>query len=172
LTDWDTLSCNNTHTLAVKTDGTLWAWGSNSFGFLGDGTTIDRLSPVQIGSLTDWSKVATNSQGASMAIKTDGTLWSWGYNTTYGELGLGDKTNRSSPVQVGALTDWADVKGSYDCFWAIKTDGTLWAWGRNQFGQLGLGDIVDRSSPVQVGSSTSWVSMAENAGGTSFFGFK
>ena len=82
-------------------------------------------------------------------------LWSWGGNG-YGELGLGNTTNRSSPVQVGALTTWSNVFGGTNCSFAIKTDGTLWAWGLNTSGQLGLGNTTNRSSPVQVGALTDW----------------
>ena len=85
----------------------------------------------------------------------DGTLWAWGRNN-YGELGLGDAANRSSPVQVGALTDWSAIGVGYCHSLAIKTDGTLWAWGSNGYGQLGLGDATNRSSPVQVGALTDW----------------
>ena len=93
----------------------------------------------------------------TIAIKTDGTLWVWGNNVS-GRLGLGDITNRSSPVQVGTLTNWSSVSaGSHTM--AIKTDGTLWAWGSNGSGRLGLGDITDRSSPVQVGALTNWYSV-------------
>jgi alpha-tubulin suppressor-like RCC1 family protein len=140
---------------AIKTDGTLWAWGHNSIGSLGLGDQIYRSSPTQVGLLTNWKQVAGDSSQSQLAIKTDGTLWSWGYNND-GQLGLGDITSRSSPVQVGSLTTWKQVSNdSYSSF-AIKTDGTLWTWGYNQFGQLGLGDITSRSSPVQVGSLTTW----------------
>jgi alpha-tubulin suppressor-like RCC1 family protein len=94
-----------------------------------------------------------------MAIKTDGTMWSWGQNS-YGRLGLGDTTNKSSPVQVGALTNWLKLSaGVYNAV-AIKTDGTLWAIGRGNYGQLGLGDTTNRSSPVQVGALTTWVNIS------------
>ena len=86
-------------------------------------------------------------------------LFAWGDNAT-GELGLGDTTNRSSPIQVGALTDWNQVDLSYSHSLAVKSDGTLWAWGDNTYGQLGLGDTVSRSSPTQVGSLADWSSVA------------
>ena len=82
-------------------------------------------------------------------------LWSWGLNSN-GQLGLGDSTSRSSPVQVGTLTNWKQVSGGYFHTAAVKTDGSLWLWGRNQYGELGLGDTTHRSSPVQVGTLTSW----------------
>ena len=83
------------------------------------------------------------------------SLWSWGYNL-YGQLGVGDVTHRSSPVQVGTLTTWSGVSGGGFHSLALKTDGTLWSWGYNLYGQLGLGDTTYRSSPVQVGSLTTW----------------
>lgn len=145
---------------AIKTDGTLWTWGQNNYGQLASGTTTGRSSPAQVGSLTNWSKIAFGSYHC-LSIKTDGTLWVWGggfYN--YGQLGLGDTTNRSSPTQVGALTDWLIAAGGRYFSLAVKTNGTLWSWGRNDVGQLGLGDTTDRSSPVQIGSATNWAFVA------------
>ena len=78
-------------------------------------------------------------------------LWIWG-NNGYGNLGLGDTTDRSSPVQVGNESTWTAFSDSI----SIKTDGTLWSWGKNFAGRLGLGDTTNRSSPVQVGSSSNW----------------
>ena len=88
-------------------------------------------------------------------------LWSWGRNAYYGQLGLGDTAKRSSPVQVGALTTWSKIAAGQRHSTAIKTDGTLWSWGRNSYGQLGLGGTdYAVSSPVQVGSLTTWVNIA------------
>jgi alpha-tubulin suppressor-like RCC1 family protein len=145
--------------LAVKTDGTLWSWGWNSDGQLGNGNTTQICSPVQVGSLTDWSsergKFVTDSS-ASFAIKTDGTLWSWGDKGS-GHLGLNDMTSRSSPTQVGSLTDWAWIHSSQPTSGVVKTDGTLWTWGGATNGQLGNGtDSGDISSPIQIGSLTLW----------------
>lgn len=153
LTNWSDVSISR-HMLAVKTDGTLWAWGVNNQGPLGQNNTISRSSPVQVGALTDWEKVATPFF-ASLAIKTDGTLWSWGFNV-HGALGVGDTVTRSSPVQVGALTNWSSVSGGGYAAVATKTEGTLFSWGRNNYGQLGDGTVISRSSPVQVGSLTTW----------------
>jgi len=88
-----------------------------------------------------------------------GGLWAWGHNG-YGLLGIGDITNRSSPVQVGSLTNWKATSARNYHTTAIKTDGTLWCWGYNDYGQLGLGDTTPRSSPVQVGSLTTWKSVS------------
>jgi hypothetical protein len=144
---------------AIKTDGTLWTWGRNFSGELGLGDRTSRSSPVQVGALTNWSKIAKGIGGSSAAIKTDGTLWTWGANG-WGQLGFGNTTYRSSPVQVGALTNWADVACGGVHMAAIKTDGTLWAWGRNDSGQLGLGNTTNYSSPMQVGALTNWLQVA------------
>jgi alpha-tubulin suppressor-like RCC1 family protein len=138
----------------------LWTWGKNNRGQLGLGDTTVRSSPNQVGALTDWLNISAGGyEGFSLAVKTDGTLWSWGYGTQ-GALGLGNNTNYSSPKQVGALTGWIFVAaGGYHSV-AIKNDGTLWAWGRNTEGQLGLSDTTVRSSPVQVGSLTNWAQIS------------
>jgi alpha-tubulin suppressor-like RCC1 family protein len=112
-------------------------------------------SPVQVGSDTDWAQVAAGLY-SSAAIKTTGTLWTWGYNV-FGQLGTGDSSNKSSPTQVGASANWAYVRmGGYSAL-AVKTNGTLWAWGYNAQGQLGQGNTTTRSSPVQIGSATNWL---------------
>jgi len=98
----------------------------------------------------------------SLAIKTDGTLWVWGRNDA-GQLGIGNTVDRSSPVQVGALSDWAQVCGIDRTSLAIKTDGTLWSWGLASNGLLGNGATVNRSSPVQIGSLTDWKEPPYNA---------
>jgi len=104
LTTWSRVAAGNAFSVAVKTDGTLWAWGYNSNGPLGLGDTASRSSPVQVGALTTWATVACG-RFFTLAIKTNGTLWSWGYNGN-GELGSGTTANRSSPVQVGTATNW------------------------------------------------------------------
>jgi len=164
LTDWYKIF--GTH--AIKTDGTLWGWGSADVGQLGDNQyNNDRSSPVQIGALTNW---ATASPGGlhTLAVKTDGTLWAWG-EAQNGRLGDNqDLVNRSSPVQIGALTDWSLVSATGGALTgfstAIKTDGTLWAWGRNNDGELGDGTTVQRSSPVQIGALTDWVKVSAQIG--------
>ncbi len=151
--------------LAIKQNGTMWAWGQNDDGQLGQNDTSKRSSPTQIGSLTTWvtGTAGGSSGGSTAAIKTDGTLWTWGKNQ-YGELGINSVASRSSPVQVGS-DYWSLVsRGGYVSA-AIRADGTMWAWGRNQVGQLGQNNTVLRSSPVQVGSDTNWskVSVAANS---------
>ena len=161
LTTWLNIAAGGYHTLATKNDGTLWSWGNNSYGELGIGlNSTNRSSPVQVGALTNWLKISAGPEGGyfSIAIKTDGSLWAWG-NGYYGTLGIGlNDTARSSPVQVGALTNWSNIACGDAFVIATKTDGTLWSWGKNEHGQLGLGDAVYRSSPVQVGALTDWSS--------------
>jgi len=160
---WAELAGGTAHTLATKSDGTLWAWGKNTTnGQLGDDTTITKSSPVQIGALTTWLKVAAGGY-SSFAIKNDGTLWAWG-NNGYGQLGQGNRVNKSSPVQVGALTTWDKIfstnNGTIVFVAAIKTDGTLWMWGNNSSYNFGNGSQETRSSPVQIGVETNWLEVA------------
>jgi len=163
ITDWSLIGGGEFHSLAIKTDRTLWAWGRNSYGQLGQGNRTHRSSPVQVGSLTDWRYISAGGKEFTLAIKTDGTLWSWGKNT-HGELGQGNRTYRSSPVQVGSLTDWKYISAGEEYSLAIKTDGTLWSWGINTHGQLGVGNRTHRSSPVQVGSLTDWRYISDGGG--------
>lgn len=152
-TDW--LRCyTHYNSLGIKTTGTLWSWGNSLAGSGGRGNSLQQTAPAQIGTGTDWSKIA-NGYPSVLALKTNGTLWSWGSNG-YGQLGRNDTISRSSPVQVGSDNSWADITCSGERFLAIKTDGTLWSWGQNSEGQLGLNDTVHRSSPTQVGTNTNW----------------
>ena len=139
----------------------LYSWGYNYRGSLGLGDTIDRSSPNQVGSLSNWYKVACGDYGVN-AIKTDGTLWGWG-GYSYGNNGTPGgqaDTHFSSPVQVGALTNWATIAKADANSLAVKTNGTLWGWGQNSYGRLGLSDTGTRSSPVQVGALTTWASVS------------
>ena len=149
LTGVTAIAAGGKHSLALKDDGTLWTWGSNTYGQLGDGTTTQRNTPVQVlGSLTGVEAIAAGAQH-SLALKGDGTLWTWGSNA-YGQLGDGTNTDRSTPVQVSGLTGvTAIAAGDYHSL-ALKSDGTVWAWGQNGEGQLGDGTNMDRSTPVQV----------------------
>jgi alpha-tubulin suppressor-like RCC1 family protein len=167
LTNWKQVTAsdggaNNSSSAAVKYDGTLWTWGSNIAGTLGTaGVNNYYSSPIQVGSLTNWKEVwvgfdrGNSGTGWMAAVKTDGTLWTWGHNGN-GQLGNGNIAYYSSPIQVGALTNWKSVYvGGVSCL-AIKTDGTLWGWGNNSSGQLGNENTVNYSSPIQVGTLTNW----------------
>ena len=159
LTTWSKISMGQTWAGAIKTNGTLWMWGNGANGKLGLGNTTNYSSPVQVGSLTNWSQLSCNGNSHTLAVKTDGTLWSWGFGA-YGALGLSNTTSYSSPKQVGALTAWSKVAGGTLFSVALKTDGTLWTWGVNNFGQLGQNNLTNRSSPVQVGTLTTWLTIA------------
>ena len=148
----------NPHTLAIRRDGTLWAWGDNTWGQLGDGTTAAKSSPIQVGSESTWSKIA-NGGWYSVALKSDGSLWAWGSNLM-GNIGNGTwGNNYSIPQQVGNLTNWRSISARYFSTYAVKQDGSLWSWGYGAQGQLGdgqSGGSYATSSPQQVGTLTNW----------------
>jgi len=211
------------HTVTIRSDGTLWAWGQNGDGQLGDGSTTDRPSPVKIGSAANWASVSTGNHhtvaiqsnnslwiwganyygqlgksnttadpanrspariGTSLnwasasagglhtvAITTNGQLYAWGYNY-YGQLGNNDSGNYTSGVEkdtakyeayrvrIGTATNWKTVSAGQYHTVAIQTDGTLWAWGCNEFGQVGNGTTTNRTSPVKIGTDTNWKSVS------------
>jgi alpha-tubulin suppressor-like RCC1 family protein len=156
-TNWKLVGGGFYHTAAIKTDGTLWTWGRNSFGQLGDNTAVNNSSPVQtIAGGTNWKQVSGGGFHTA-AIKTDGTLWLWGRNDN-GQLGDNTIAGKSSPVQtIAGGTNWKLVGGGWYHTAAIKTDGTLWTWGRNTYGQLGDNTVANKSSPVQtIAGGTNW----------------
>jgi alpha-tubulin suppressor-like RCC1 family protein len=139
------------HSLALKNDGTVWAWGENGTGELGNGTTTSSLTPVQVSALTGITSIAAWGANHSMAVKNDGTVWTWGLNT-YGQLGIGssDGNPHPVPVQVSTLTGITAVASGTWHILALKNDSSVWAWGNNQYGQLGDGTSTDRWIPIQV----------------------
>jgi YD repeat-containing protein len=157
--NWKQVSCGNQHTIAVKTDGTLWAWGKNGSGQLGLGDKTDRVTPVQVSTTINyWKQVSCGSAGNlisapsthSAAVRNDGTLWTWGYNG-YAQLGNNTSVDTCTPIVVsGGATNWKQVACGYNHMAAIKTDGTLWGWGKNSSGQLGTNDVITKSTPVQT----------------------
>ena len=171
-TNWKQVSANMYSTLAIKTDGTLWVWGDNTFGVLGTNNGTSYSSPVQtVAGGSNWSSLPLGpmTQYVSGAIKTDGTLWMWGFNGQ-GQLAINNTTYQSSPVQTSTGgTNWTNRMSIGQNTLAIKQDGTLWTWGYNLNGTLGLGDTTNRSTPVQIGPYTTWksVSVGYNASGPS-----
>ena len=168
LTTWKEIHAQTGEAVAaIKTDGSLWCWGggysspggTGTFGKNGDNTIIGRSSPVQVGVSYDWAKVTTVSKGV-LSIKTDGTLWSFGYNSQ-GQLGLNTTAHRSSPVQVGTDTNWSIIDGGASSWCAIKTNGTLWSCGYGSFGQLGNNGTDNKSAPVQIGALTTWAACGQ-----------
>jgi alpha-tubulin suppressor-like RCC1 family protein len=136
------------HTILAKADGTVWTWGGNYEGQIGNGTTNPSPTPAQISGLSGVVAVAAGYYH-SVALKSDGTAWAWGRNM-YGQLGDATTTQRLAPVQVAGISGLTAVAAGEDFTFALKSDGTVWAWGRNNEGQLGDGTKTDRSSPVQV----------------------
>jgi alpha-tubulin suppressor-like RCC1 family protein len=168
-TIWSTIKANRA-CIAVRTNGTLWTWGANASGVLGINSTINRSTPVQTtAGGTNWSQLPNKSDlgDLSTAIKTDGTLWTWGYGLN-GGLGNNAALSRSTPVQttVGG-TNWNKVSTDRGMVAAIKTDGTLWVWGNNGNGELGGNDFISRSTPVQtIVGGTNWKHISASASTT------
>jgi alpha-tubulin suppressor-like RCC1 family protein len=158
-TNWSSLYAGNRFCFAVKSDGSLWAWGQNNQGQLGLNDRVYKSSPTQVGNTVDWIGATFSASGRdhTMALKDNGTLWTWGRNDS-GQLGLGDKVYRSSPTQMGNDNYWSSINCGYGMAGAIKNDGTLWLWGENDGGQLGQNNKTLKSSPVQVGTDTNWTS--------------
>ena len=154
-TTWKNLGGGSTFLLATRTDGTLWSAGAKGYGKLGHGTGpgpgTSRSSPVQIGSGTNWSKAFTTSGSTAAALKTDGTLWTWGRNEN-SKLGSNDNVTRSSPMQVGTNTNWSKLNMGTDQALALNTLGELYTWGGNGKGELGLNapENAHKSSPTQI----------------------
>lgn len=154
---------SNSSAGAPKGSKLLFAAGRNNVGQLGDNSTINRSSPRQIGSDTTW-KMVSCGYDHTMAIKDDGTLWGWG-SDFYGQTGTQWGSYRSSPAQVtNSGTNWLLVSAGYQYTMGIKTDGTLWGWGSNNWGELGQREFFppfgyNVNSPVQVGTNTNWITV-------------
>jgi alpha-tubulin suppressor-like RCC1 family protein len=142
------ISAGCSHSLSLKADGSVWAWGYNRYGQLGDGTTTNRRKPVQVSNLSHVSMIAAGYH-YNLALKNDGSVWAWGHNS-HGQLGDGSTTNKSSPAQVLGLSDIIMIAAGNAHGIALKADGSVWSWGNNLHGQLGDGSTINQSSPVQV----------------------
>ncbi len=143
-----TLACDESHTLLLKSDGTVLAWGGNAHGQLGDGTENDAATPVPVVGLTDVVAVAANHH-CSMALRRDGTVWTWG-NNEWGQLGDGTYNSRSTPAPVAGLGDVVAISAGTMHALALKKDGTVWAWGSNDHARLGDDTQEDHVTPQKV----------------------
>ena len=158
--NWKQVSCGYYHAVAVKTDGTLWTWGQNSYGQLGTNGFSDSEVPITtFAGGSNWRQVSCGSLH-SAAIKTDGTLWTWGRNI-FGQLGVnasGVGNTRVTPVTTFAGgNNWKQVACGYQSTLAVKTDGTLWTWGRNGSGQLGDNTTTNKPTPAPIfGATNNW----------------
>ena len=144
------------HSLALKSDGTVWGWGRNSFGQLGNGTTATYSAPVRVSSLERVTAISAG-QFHSLALRDDGTVWGWGHNNHW-QLGNGNSIDQTTPTQVkessgvGFLTGVVATSAGEGFSFALKSDGTVWGWGRNSFGELGIesGSSSIIYAPVQA----------------------
>ena len=168
-TSWSKVFSSYWNVYAIKNDGSLWVWGWNAYSALGLGDTTERHSPVQLGVLTNYATASVTNDNI-LVIKTDGTLWGWGRNYG-GELGLGDRNQRSTPTQISALTTWSKISiGAYKHSLALKTDGTMWAWGDNYYGTCGQGNSgagtrYNYLTPTQIGALTTFKAISVNGSG-------
>jgi alpha-tubulin suppressor-like RCC1 family protein len=143
------VSAGDSHSLAVRSDGSAWAWGSNLGGQLGDGSYTAYGEPIHVPGLTQVIQVAAGA-GHSLALRSDGTVWAWGDNNR-GQIGDGQHgLNQLRPVKVKVLTGVTAIAAGNFFSLALRSDGTVWAWGDNTYGQLGNGTEPASAVPVQV----------------------
>jgi|GEM_PF-799515 alpha-tubulin suppressor-like RCC1 family protein len=164
---FDKIFAGTAHALGQKTDGTLWTWGSGANGGNGNGSTADELTPILLCNATSYRAISTSFENSNLFIKSNGTLWVCG-NNGYGQLALPTSINSQYTLtQIGSSTDWQTVTCRTNSTFAIKTNGTLWAWGYNQYYNLGLGYAgADVHTPTQVGTDTNWKAVFSAAFGS------
>ncbi len=165
--DWSAVSCGFLSSLALKTDGSMWALEYDvKIDLSADLETLQGLSIEtmidRIGTETDWV-VASMGGAHALAIKDDGSLWTMGDNEV-GQLGDGTTETRAEFARIGSGTDWIDVSAGLTHSMAIKADGSLWTWGNNEDGQLGDGTLTTRNAPVRIGAQTAWLSVSAGYG--------
>ncbi|MBW4361941.1 RCC1 domain-containing protein [Flavobacterium taihuense] len=167
--DWEFVSTGSFKCFAIKKDGSLWAWGSNVGGSLGVGVDDPIVTNVTQVGTSKW-KYISGGERHTLGIQTDGSLWAWGGNNR-GELGNGGtELYTNLPVKIGNASNWISVSASFDFSLALKSDGTIWGWGKNDGGQLGIGNKEDVNKPIQIGKDANWKSLA--AGFVSAVGVK
>jgi alpha-tubulin suppressor-like RCC1 family protein len=161
------IAAGGSHSLAIKADGTLWAWGWNAYGQLGDGSTVQRSTPVRVTSLTDVVAVAAGHEH-SLALTGDGRVWAWGRNAS-GQLGDGTTTNRTLPVAIAGLAGTTALSAGNDFSLALVTDGSaegsVWSWGSNASGQLGDGTTLPASCPFASSRFPQPLRLSQASGG-------
>lgn len=160
--DWSGIVGGRTHSCGLRS-GSIWCWGENGNNQLGDGTTTDRMSPVQVSGTNSGWVYLSSSYRHNCGIKSDHSLWCWGYNYR-GQIGNNSTSNQSVPLKI-ATSDWRTVTagGGHTC--AIKTNGELWCWGSNYEGQIGLGDNTGPfKTPTRVGSASDWADVQTGSG--------
>jgi alpha-tubulin suppressor-like RCC1 family protein len=148
------------HSVVLLQNGTAQAWGANTYGQLGDGTTLDRSLPTTVPGLPPLQAVACGSEH-TLTVAQDGTVYTWGRNTN-GQLGDGTTNHRSTPQQVPGLAGVVSVSAGYGHSLALMSDGTVATWGDNAFGQLGDGTTTRRTSPVPVPGLAGVVAVSAN----------
>ncbi|HEY5893493.1 MAG TPA: Ig-like domain-containing protein, partial [Chthoniobacterales bacterium] len=142
------VSAGSGHSLALKSDGSVWAWGANGSGQLGNSTPVRSVVPVQVNGWADVIAVVAGDYH-SMVLKADGSVWAWGSNGS-GQLGSNTTTGSVTPVQVNGLTNVVAVAAGSSHSLASKSDGSVWAWGANWSGQLGNNTTTESPTPIQV----------------------
>ena len=154
---WKSISVGELHTVGIKVDNTLWSFGNGGdWGRLGAGDITQLLVPTKISTSQDWREVS-GSDFHNLAIKNNGTLWSWGNNSS-GQLGNNSSITKYSPTQIGN-SQWKTVRAGTNHSVGIKIDGTLWAWGENEDASIGDGTFVDRFVPTLISSNTNWATV-------------
>ena len=146
-TDWLMIAPGGRHTLGVRSDGTLWAWGSNDAGQLGTGKKADERAPIRIGAGTNWIIVAAG-EFHSIGLQRNGTLWVWGKNSS-GQLGNFTTADEQAPIQVDNGTNWVAIAAGRTHTLGMKSDGSLWSWGDWE-GNTGDQAAMDRLVPRRV----------------------
>ena len=149
-----TLNSGFWHVSGIKSDGTIWGWGSGDAGQLNNGTRFAELTAVPISSTADWQKMFVG-EFTNFGLKNNGTLWGAGANPS-GVLGVGTTISSSSTfVQIGTASNWRQISSGLHTI-GVRTDGSIWGWGFNDFGQVGNGNLQDEYAPVRIGTDNDW----------------